>query len=144
MMNMATTLLTRKCIDCGGPLEARKDSEQWQVQHQHDACNDCFDYWGHENGHSDGGHDYILQWLRGELYDEELEPGAREWMTQEIPLMAGCRVCMGRNGGPAEGPEKDPEPADSKTWHSHKGHGHALTQAARARCRRRQQREQGL
>jgi hypothetical protein len=132
---MATTRPTKKCIDCGKVIEPKGQSDQWQETGGHDACNDCFDYWGHENGHSDGGHETILEWM---VKERDLDP----WMQEEVGSgrMRGCRVCQGREEGPAEGPEKMTEPADSGGWHSHKGHGHPLTQAARARCRRQQQR----
>jgi len=131
---MATTRPTKKCIDCGKALEPKAQSEQWQVMHQHDACNDCFDYWAHENGHSDRGHETILLLA---FNGQPLEP----WMEAEIEEggLRNCRVCQGRaEDPPVEAPEVDAEGAGTKGWHSHKGHGHALTQAARAACRRAQ------
>lgn len=131
---MATTQrINKRCIDCNHFLERKADSDQWNEMHEHNACNDCYDYWGHENGHSDGGHETIFLRL---FHGRDLDP----WMKEEIKegRMAGCRVCQGREEGPAEGPEIPAVGADSKGWASHKGHGHALTQAARARCRREQ------
>ncbi len=115
------TAMMNTC-DCGRQLTSKNTSEARATGHR-DLCNDCFDYAGHENMHSDNGHDTILNLEQAELED---------WMIMELPHMAHCRVCLEQTPA-ADAPREGTAPT---TWSSHKGHAHPATAKARAACRK--------
>lgn len=144
---MTRTTRPTNCIECGlafGKGVKRESALGVDMTGVNDdVCTDCYDYWGHENTHSDAGHEYILGWIGGKVDGHrDPTPEELEWMLQEIEMMPGCRVCQGMGPG-IERPVKLKGLLDNKTWNSHAGHGHALTQAGRAACRREQAKAAG-
>lgn len=131
---MTRTTRPTNCIECGLPFGKGEGKVVRESSYgldytgvNEDVCTDCYDYWGQENTHSDNGHDAIITFIRR---GDDLE----DWMITELEMMVGCRVCKGDT--PGSRPARIKSLLDNKTWHSHAGHGHPLTQAGRAACRR--------
>lgn len=89
-----------------------------------EMCNPCYTEGGWENTHSDGNHDEILatapaDWLPG--YAEEIE---------------GCWICHPHLNLAKVTPGTGHTGTVAKSHNSHAGHGHPLTPADRATCRK--------
>jgi hypothetical protein len=114
------------CIICG-----KRNATSANGVSMNDMCDPCYVETGHENEHSDNGHDDILAWDAAN--DGTPEP---DWFDNERPMTETCWICH---------PELNKAKADAKvghtntvakSYHSHATCKHPVTPKARAACRK--------
>ena len=108
------------CVDCN-IRRATPESPEGQL------CPPCLEYAEAENMHNDDGHDSIEDLVT------ELDANHYDMIVKDIK---NCPVCHPELDPRSDTPRKGHTNTVARSHNSHTGHGHALTPAARAICRK--------